>query len=156
MIGTTLRIAWRNLGRSRRRTALTLGAIAIAQTAVLLFNGLINARNEWTIEALTGPLMGHAQVHAPGWREEQAPDLAIDRVDERLAAIRATEGVAQAYARVYAPALAARDVDGHAVMIVGIDVELESTAGGLLEGMPAAERPRGRSVIVGALLARAA
>lgn len=154
MIGTTLRIAWRNLGRSRRRTALTLGAIAIAQTAVLLFNGLINARNEWTIDALTGPLMGHVQVHAPGWREEQAPDLAIDAVDERLAAIRATEGVAQAYARVYAPALAARDVDGHAVMIVGIDVELESAAGGLLEGMPAAQRPSGRSVIVGALLAR--
>ncbi|UJR85662.1 ABC transporter permease [Sandaracinus amylolyticus] len=154
MIDSTTRIAWRNLGRSRRRTALTLAAIAIAQCAVLLSFGLLNARNDWTIDALTGPLMGHVQVHAPGWREEQAPDLVIDRAEERLAALRATEGVAQAYARVYAPALAARDVDGHAVIVVGVDVDAESAEGGLLAGLPDDRRPRGRTVLVGSLLAR--
>ncbi|MDQ3033987.1 MAG: ABC transporter permease [Myxococcota bacterium] len=154
--GSTLRIAWRNLGRSRRRTALALAAIAIAQTAVLLMNGLLNGRGEWMIEAMTGPMMGHAQVHAPAWREEQAPDLVIDRLEERLAAIRGTEGVAQAFARLYAPALAAREVDGHAVIVIGIDPERESGAGGLLEGLPADIRPHDRSVLVGAVLAREA
>jgi putative ABC transport system permease protein len=154
MAGSTTRIAWRNLGRSRRRTALTLAAIAIAQIAVLMMNGLLNGRSDWTIDALTGPMIGHVQVHAPGWREEQAPDLAIDRIDERLAVIRATEGVASAYARIYAPALAAREVDGHAAVIVGVDAERESAAGGMLEGLGADALPRERSVLVGSMLAR--
>jgi ABC-type lipoprotein release transport system permease subunit len=156
VIGSTLRVAWRNLGRNRRRTALTLSAIAIAQAAVLAMNGLMNARSEWTIDALTGPLMGHVQLHAPVWREEQAPDLVIDRIDERVAAIRATEGVATAYARIYAPALAAREIDGHAVVVVGVDPRSESAEGGLLAGLPARARPHDHTVVVGAGLAREA
>lgn len=156
MPSTTTRIAWRNLGRSRRRTAITLAAVAIAQLAVLAINGFLNGRNEWMIDAVTGPVIGHAQVHAAGWREEQAPDLTLDRLDERLAAVRATEGVAQAYARIYAPALAARDVDGHAVVVVGVDVELEAAPGGLLDGLPERARPHERTVLIGARFAREA
>ncbi len=155
-MGSTPRIAWRNLGRSGRRTAIALAAIAIAQTGVLAINGFLNGRNEWMIDAVTGPLIGHAQVHAPGWREEQAPDLAIDGVEERLAAIRGTEGVAQAYARIYAPALAAREVDGHAVVIIGVDVEVESAHGGMLDGLDPASRPHAHTVLVGSRLAREA
>lgn len=155
-LGSTLRIAWRNLGRSRRRTALALGAIAVAQCAVLAINGFLNGRNEWMVDALTGPMLGHAQVHAPGWREEQAPDLTIDRLEERLAAIRATEDVGQAYARIYAPALAAREIDGHAVVVVGVDAAVESAPGGMLDGLPADALPRERTVLVGSRLAREA
>jgi ABC-type lipoprotein release transport system permease subunit len=156
MFGSTTRIAWRNLGRSRRRTLITLTAIAIAQMAVLAITGFVNGRNEWMIDALTGPMLGHAQVHAPGWREEQAPDLAIDRIEERLAAVRSVDGVAQAYARIYAPALAAREVDGHAVIVIGVDAETEAADGGLLDGLPAAAIPRERTVLVGSRLAREA
>jgi putative ABC transport system permease protein len=153
-MASTTRIAWRNLGRSRRRTAIALAAIAIAQLAVLTIDGVFNARNDWMLDAVTGPLIGDAQVHAPSWREDQAPDLVIDRLDERLAAVRATQGVAQAYARIYAPALAARDVDGHAVVIVGVDSEIEAAPGGLLDGLPASARPVERTVLVGSTLAR--
>ena len=155
-LDSATRIAWRNLGRSKRRTALALTAIAVAQAAVLLMNGLMNGRNEWTVDALTGPLMGHAQIHAPGWREEQAPDLVIDRLDERLAQIRAEEGVAQAFARIYTPALAAGEVDGHAVVLVSVDVERESVEGGLLAGLAVEGRPHDHSVLVGHVLAREA
>jgi ABC-type lipoprotein release transport system permease subunit len=155
-VSSTLRIAWRNLGRSRRRTAITLAAIAIAQIGVLAINGVLNGRNEWMIDAITGPVIGHVQVHAPGWREEQAPDLVIDRLEERLAAIRAVDGVAQAYPRLYAPALAARDVDGHAVVVIGVDVEREMRSGGMLDGLATALQPHDRTILVGARLAREA
>lgn len=154
MFGSTLRIAWRNLGRAPRRTAIALTAIAVAQAAVLAMNGLLNGRSDWMLDALTGPMMGHAQIHAPLWREEQAPDLVIDRLGERLEVLRRTPGVEQAYARVYAPALAARDVEGQAVMVIGIDVELESRDGGLLEGLPEEILPHERHVLIGSALAR--
>lgn len=153
MIGSTTRVAWRSLGRNRKRTALALAAIAIAQMSVLMVDGLMNGMVESTASALTGPLVGHVQAHAPEWREQQAPDLVIDRLDERLARVRGTRGVEQAYARIYAPALVAREVDGHAAMIIGLDVELESAPGGLLDGLPRAARPRDRTVLVGAGLA---
>lgn len=157
MIGTSsLRIAWRNLGRNRRRTALTLAAIAIAQTAVLQMDGLMNAIMDSTLESVTGPLMGHAQLHDPAYREERAPDLTIDGVEARLAALRAAPEVESAYARVYAPALVAREVDGYAAMVVGVDVAREAAVGGLLEGLPADARPGERRALVGQSLAREA
>lgn len=153
---STLRIAWRNLGRNTRRTLLALSAIAVAQLAVLAVEGLMNGMTVSIMSSLTGPMVGHAQIHAPGWREEQSPDLTIDRLEERLAAVRATEGVAAALPRIYAPALVAREVDGRAALIVGLDVARESEAGGLLESLPVEGRPHDRTALVGAELARAA
>lgn len=151
---STLRIAWRNLGRNKRRTALMLLAISVAQISVLLMDGLMNGAADMMVDALTGPVFGHAQIHDPRWREEQAPDLVIDRLNERLDRLRATAGVEAAYARIYSPALVAREVDGHAVMIVGLDVEREANRGGMLQGLPASMQPSGRNVLVGAGLAR--
>ena len=154
MLGSTVRMAWRNLGRNGRRTALTMGAIAIAQTSVLLMDGMLNGYSEQMFDTLTGPLFGHVQVHAPEWREDRAPDLAIDHIDERLAAIRGLEGVETAFARAYAPALAARDVDGQAVLILGIDLAAEAGPGGLLEGIDPAAISGDAPALVGAQLAR--
>jgi len=151
---TVLRIAWRNLGRNVRRTLLALSAIAVAQLAVLLVDGLMNGWQVSILGSLTGPMVGHAQIHAPGWREEQATDLAIDRLEERLSVVRGAPGVTEAFARIYAPALVARDIDGRAALIVGLDVERESRQGGMLEGLPEEGRPHDRVVLVGAELAR--
>ncbi|MFK7988186.1 MAG: ABC transporter permease [Sandaracinaceae bacterium] len=152
-MASTLRIAWRNLGRNRRRTVLALAAIAIAQTAVLAMDGLMNGFAESTLNALTGPMTGHAQVHDPLWREEQAPDLVVDDLDARLTDIRGVDGVAEAFGRIYAPALVAREVDGHPVMVVGVDIAREAGTG-LLQGLPAEAQPEGRNVLLGASLAR--
>lgn len=154
MIPSTLRIAFRNLGRSTRRTALTLAAIALAQLGVLAMNGVLNGRTVWIIDTVTGPLMGHVQIHAAEWRQEQAADLVIDDLSARLDAVRATEGVAAAYGRIYAPALAAHEEEGYAAMVVGIDAAAELGEGGLLEGLSPDLVPTGRGVLVGRGLAR--
>ncbi len=156
MIASTIRMAWRNLGRNVRRTALTLGAIAVAQASVLLLDGMMNGFLESTFDSLTGPLVGHVQVHAPDWREERAPDLAIDHVEERLAAIRAVPGVEAAFPRAYAPALAARGVDGQAVLVLGVDLAAESREGGLLSGVDPAAIEDEAGALVGEGLAREA
>lgn len=152
-LASTWRIAWRNLGRNRKRTALALLAICVAQLALLFTNALMHGYADAMIDAVTGPMLGHVQVHARGWRDEHAMDQSLDDVGAKLTAVRRVTGVERASARIYAPALAARDVDGHTVIVLGLDPSAESGAEGLLEPVPRSKLPRGRSVLVGAGLA---
>lgn len=149
---STLLIAWRNLWRNRRRTALALTAIGLSQALVLFYGGILRGYADWMMETLTGPMLGHAQAHAPGWRKERSMDETLPHVARSVAAIRRDPGVAGASARIYAPALAAKGVQGYAVMVLGLDPSAESGRGGLLASAPT--RPAGKSVLVGSALAR--
>lgn len=79
-------------------------------------------------------------------------DETLPHVARSVAAIRRDPGVAGASARIYAPALAAKGVQGYAVMVLGLDPSAESGRGGLLASAPT--RPAGKSVLVGSALAR--
>lgn len=150
---STWRIAWRNLWRNRRRTALALAAIGISQALVLVYDGVLRGYGAWMVATVTGPMLGHVQVHAPQWRRERAVDRTIPAVDGLLAALRADPGVASATARAWAPALAAVGEEGFAVVVAGVDPAEESAPHALLAG--ATERPGGHRALVGKLLAEA-
>jgi len=151
---STWRIARRNLGRNLKRTALALTAIGLAQTGVLLIDGLLKGYGDAMIDAVTGPMLGHVQLHAPEWRKDQSMDLTLPRVGASLRRLRATEGVAQASARIYAPVLVARGEQGYVGVVVGLDPALERSARGLLgEAQRGSAELRGRQVLVGAGLA---
>jgi ABC-type lipoprotein release transport system permease subunit len=123
---TTLRMAWRNLWRNRRRTALAVSAIGLSVALVLIYDGVLGAYGDWMMETITGPMLGHVQVHAPGWRQDRSMDRTLRDVSSLVAAVRREPGVAGASARVYAPALAARGEDGFTVVVLGIDTAAES------------------------------
>lgn len=151
-LASTTRLAWRNLGRNRRRTALALAAIAIAELVLVFYEGLLAGYGDQLVKSVTGPLVGHLQVHAPGWREDRAMDRFLPQADQKLAAIRALPGVKQATARLYAPTLVARGIDGQAAMVVGVDLEAERRSG-LLDGVALPPRVPAGGVLVGRLLA---
>ncbi len=148
---TTIAIAWRNLWRNGRRTGLALGAIGLSVTLVLVYDSVLRAYGDWMIETVTGPMLGHAQVHAPGWRTDRAMDRTLRDVDAALRALRRDPEVVGATARVYAPALAALGEEGFGVVVVGLDPGAESRPMGLLAGAP--EPPRGKRVLMGRPLA---
>ena len=108
MIPTTLRLAWRNLWRNGRRTGLAVTAIGLSVALVLAYDGILRGYGDWMVEVVTGPMLGHVQVHAPRWRKDRAMDETLRGVSGTLAAIRGAPGVTDASARVWAPALAAR------------------------------------------------
>jgi len=132
---STMRIAWRNLGRNKKRTALALLAIGVGQFALLASNGLMRGYADNIRLAITGPMVGHVQVHVPEWRKERALDLYLDGVEGMLQEVRSTEAVGSAAARIYAPALVAPEQDAFIAIVVGLDVEVESEAYGLLSGL---------------------
>lgn len=150
---SNLRIAWRNLGRNRRRTLLALAAIGLSQAFVLFYDGIIRGFVDWTEATATGPLLGDVQAHPPGWRVEREIDRTIEGVSDRLAALAREPGVGSATARVYAPALAALGMEGQGVLLIGLAPDAEAHRAGLLEGVPAGLRPSGKRVLLGRTLA---
>ncbi|MHB8872165.1 MAG: ABC transporter permease [Myxococcaceae bacterium] len=153
-VPSTLRIAWRNLGRNKRRTALALTAIGTAQLALVLYSAIVNGYADYLVRTITGPLVGHVQVHAPKWREERALDLTLPNASGTLETLRQDPEVALASGRVYAPALAAVGEEGFAVLLLGVDPALESRPDSLLSGVPGEQLPRDRRVLVGRGLAQ--
>jgi ABC-type lipoprotein release transport system permease subunit len=149
---STMRMAWRNLWRNSRRTALALAAIGLSVTLVLAYTSILRAYSQWIVETMTGPMLGHVQAHAPSWRKDRLMERTLRDVDATLATLRGDPDVASAMARVYAPALAAREEEGFAVVVMGIDSRAESGAARLLTDV--VEPLREREALVGRQLAK--
>lgn len=149
---STLRIAWRNLGRNRRRTALAALAIGIGQWALLAEQGLMHGYADNVQNAVTGPMIGHVQIHAPEYRDDRALDLAIGGIAEKLEAIRKEPGVANATPRIYTAALMAPEQEAFVAMVLGVDVHVESEPFGLLSGYADTLKPG--HVMIGRRLAQ--
>ena len=138
---STLRLAWRGLGRNRKRSVLAIAAIGLGQFAFLATAGIMRGYADHYFDSVTGPLVGHVQIVAPGWREERAVDQTLDNVEAMLAAIRGQSQVARAVPRVYAPVLAALEEEGFVGMVVGADPALEGS-----RGRPVGQRTVGRPI----------
>ena len=98
--GSTMRMAWRNLWRNPRRTALALAAIGLSVTLVLAYTSILRAYGQWIVETITGPMLGHVQVHAPLWRKDRLMERTLRDIDARLVELRRDPDVASATARI--------------------------------------------------------
>lgn len=138
---------------------LAVGAIALAQMTLVFVNSFMAGSYDQMLQTITGPMIGHVQVHHRQWREERAVDLYIDRLDTVRAQMAGLPEVESVSPRVYSAVLAAsgekRDqpADAEPAMIVGVDTTAESSRGGLIESLPAQAHPRGSTVAVGRVLA---
>lgn len=148
---TTWRLAWRNLWRNRRRTELALAAIGLSVALVLVYDGVLRGYGDWLRETITGPMLGHVQIHAPEWRKTRAMERTIPHAAEAVAALIARPDVAGATARIYAPAIIARSEEGVTAFVLGLDGSVESRPGRLLAG--SAIRPSHGHVLMGRPLA---
>ncbi|MCH2108787.1 MAG: FtsX-like permease family protein [Polyangiaceae bacterium] len=130
---STLKIAWRNLGRNTKRSALALLSLALAQFFVLGVDGFMAGYEDSLRDLMTGPLIGHVQIHAPEYREKQSIDLLIDDISEKRKILANTQGVERTFPRIFAPSLAAKTEEGFTAFVTGIDFQAERQPGGLVE-----------------------
>lgn len=131
----TVQIAWRNLGRNKKRTALAFLAITVAQFAFLATDGFMRGYSDNIRLAITGPMVGHVQAHDPNWRQERALDLAIDDVDNIVSEIQSDPDVGNVSARIYAPVLVAPKQDAFIAIVIGLSIDAESSPYGILSGL---------------------
>jgi ABC-type lipoprotein release transport system permease subunit len=153
-VTSTLRIAWRNLGRNKKRSSLALAAIALGQFVFLAVAALMHGYMGEFHASITGPMIGHAQVHAEGWLDDRSIDLTIDGVGDVLDEIRTDPAVEHVSARIYAPVLTALTEEGFMSFVVGVDPDAESHDAGLLPGLEAPGLMGQGRVLIGSGFAR--
>ena len=117
-------IAYRDLGRNRRRSILTLLAVALGLALLMVMNGYIAGVTEDTLQNSIRLRTGHVQIRASSYEEEklslQAKDL-IANPDELTARVSALSEVKAAAAVVWASGILETLGDSAGLQLYGID-----------------------------------
>jgi len=80
------RLAWRNLGRNWRRTALMVAVVALATWAIVVLWGITEGFHQTMVDAQVRMDTGDLQVHADGYLEQR--DLSVALTPSQLTGIR--------------------------------------------------------------------
>lgn len=131
MSGHLIQLAWRNLWRNRRRTAIAMSAIALGY-AMLLFVACLMAGLRWQmIVNGTRLVLSEIQVHAPGYYPSRSIEKTLGGakgtdVNALLAAITADPRVFAAAPRVYGYGLVSASHGSSAgVALLGVEPDRE-------------------------------
>lgn len=130
MSGRLLQLAWRNLWRNRRRTFITMAAIAFGY-AMLLFVACLMAGLRWQmIQNGTCLVMSQIQVHAPGYYPNRSLQKTLGGrqgtdVSAMLASIAADRRVNAVAPRVYGYGLLSAAHRSAGVELMGVVPEQE-------------------------------
>jgi len=131
-------LAWRNLWRNWRRTAIGLVAIVLGLVLLLLFDGMIEGSDKAIFSNAVRLYGGNVMVHAPGYRDRASrlPILPMGDTEAVIAAAEALPGVSSAARRINTSGLASgRGGKSQPVSITGIEPEREAPVSIVAEGI---------------------
>ncbi len=116
-----LKMAWRNIGRNRRRTVVTVGAMAFGLYAMVIWFGMLEGMLNDMEETVVEVELGDLQIHAPTYLDD--PSLYTD-IDDADAVVSRLEAAGfRASARLVGAGLAAAHDSAAGASLRGVDVE---------------------------------
>mgnify|MGYP006281543295 FL=1 len=115
------RLAWRNLWRNRRRTAIMLGAIALGVWAMVFLTALTRGMVDQMIEDGISALPGHVQAHHPAFRDDPSIENLLPGSGAALDAALARTDLAHWATRVRVPAVVSSERETRGVELIGMD-----------------------------------
>lgn len=117
----TLKLAWRNLFRNRRRSIIAGIAIGFGLAALIFTDALIQGMKRDMVQSATGAFLGEGQIHRAGFRLRRQADLTVndpEAVESRLAR---DPNVAAFAPRVESFGMATSSAGANSVVLVGVD-----------------------------------
>ena len=153
----TLRMAWRNLWRHKRRTWLTVGAMIFSNLILVFSISLQLGSYRMMIDNTLKSYTGHMQIQHEGYNEEPKMRSSIDAVIPLANKIREQLRSNTIAARGVAFAMTSSEERSYGLQIIGVEPEFEpnvSTLPGLINqgnyftGIDAEE------IVIGSVLAR--
>ena len=69
-----LKLAWRNIWRNKRRTVISVAALALGVTAIVSMHSIFEVGLREMVRGITTGLIGHAQVHGRGYQDSPGDD----------------------------------------------------------------------------------
>jgi len=118
------KMAWRNVLRNRRRSLVTVAAMAFALWAELIYAGLIPGYMQGMEEDVVGLEVGDLQIHAPGYLEKPSIYTAIPDAQALLAKLDAAGYAASPH--LLAGGLAAVGDQSAGVALRGLDPQRDA------------------------------
>jgi ABC-type lipoprotein release transport system permease subunit len=119
------RLAWRNLWRNHRRTAIMLGAVVIGTWAMIFMTALTRGMMTDMLEDGINALPGHVQVHHPDYRDDPSVANLLPITDSELSTGFSAAGFRGWATRVRVPAVVTSEYDSRGVTLLGVDPALE-------------------------------
>ncbi len=127
---TILTIAWRNIWRQPKRTALTVATITLGLGLLLVSIGLGDGGHYQMIETAVRQGSGHVLIQEQGYQRSRSIARVLDSRDQSMAlrwidSVPSSFKVESVLRRVFASGIAA-SADGSAgILIIGFEPELE-------------------------------
>ncbi|HHW88228.1 MAG TPA: ABC transporter permease [Chloroflexi bacterium] len=124
----TVKLAWRNMWRNWRRTAIALVAIVLGLILLLLLSALINGSDQAIFGNAVKVYGGAVQVHAPGYREKvnRMPLLPLADADTVVQVALEQPTVIAAAKRIQTGGLLAKGGESQPVAITAIQPSVEA------------------------------
>ncbi|MCB0662232.1 MAG: ABC transporter permease, partial [Saprospiraceae bacterium] len=120
-----LKIAWRNIWRSKVRSLVVITSVALGVWAVIFLisfsSGMVNSYINNTIQNE----ISHIQIHNPKFPEEKDIQYGLPQPEQLLEEVSQTPGVKSATLRTISMGMLSSSKGARGVMISGVDPERE-------------------------------
>jgi ABC-type lipoprotein release transport system permease subunit len=126
-MGLLMRIAWRNVGRNRLRSAVVIASIAVGLWAAVFSMGVFKGMSDQRTRGAIRTYVSHLQIHHPEFRNEQDPGLVVEDPGAVQAAVASTPGLVGQTSRMILNAMATSPKAAAGVRVEGIVPEDERT-----------------------------
>jgi ABC-type lipoprotein release transport system permease subunit len=125
---TYIKMAWRNMWRNWRRTAIALIAIILGLVLLLFFDGFIKGSDQAIYGNAVRLYGGNIQAHDTGYREKarRLPILPLEDADVVVAAATAQPEVVSATKRIKTAGIISSSEGSFPVVITAIEPDIES------------------------------
>lgn len=120
-----LKLAWRNIWRSRTRSLVIMSAIIIGVAATVFIMAFIAGQMQSFIANTIKNEISHIQIHHPEYKEEFDVSLTMPNIQEQLSKISKLENTQAATSKTIANGIISSAKASRGIMIAGIDPEEE-------------------------------
>lgn len=120
-MGTITRMAWRSLGRNRRRSTVTAAGMALAMAMCMATLGLMDGLSLDLVRGTTDGEVGHVQIHHPDYPASRRVADTVPAAPADLAPVRGHAQVLDASRRLYAWGYLSGEAGSGGVQLMGIE-----------------------------------
>jgi len=153
----SLRMAWRNLWRHKRRTWLTATAMIFSNVLLVFMISLQFGSYDMMINNTLQAFSGHFQIQKAGYNESPKLRLSIESIQPLAAELRQRLPETRIAARAAAFALASSEQRSFGIQVVGVQPQFEpgvSTIPGLVSEGTYLDDPNAAEIVIGSVTAR--
>lgn len=121
-----VQLAFRNLFRNTRRTVLTVLLISFSLTALIITDAMMRGMTDLIVKSITETLLGEAQIHKQGFRDNFDIDLFIEDTAEIEDSLSNDPTVLAYASRTISGAMISSSYNVTGGMVYGVDADAEA------------------------------